>query len=37
MFAFDAFTISGILVSVTVALVVACCSAAKCRFCGTGE
>jgi hypothetical protein len=29
MFAFYAFTISGMLVTVTVALVVACCSFAK--------
>ncbi len=37
MFALDAFTLSGILVAVTVALVVACCSSAKCRLCGTGK
>jgi hypothetical protein len=37
MFAFDDFTISGMLVAVTVALVVTCCSSAKCRLCRPGK
>jgi hypothetical protein len=37
MFAFDAFTISGMFVAVAVALVVACCSAPNCRLCSTRE
>jgi hypothetical protein len=37
MFAFDDFTISGIMVAVSVALVVACCSYGKCPLCGTSE
>ena len=36
MFAVDTLTISGVVIAVAVALVVGCCSYAKCPFCGTG-